>query len=158
MSRARALLFALLFSLPFSASATRLQRWVYYSVNLWVDANITNLQSVLTNAAQASYTHVLLSDSKFSRLATMDAHYFANVAKVKATAAALGLEIVPAVFPIGYSNDLLFNDPNLIEALPVTNALLVVSNQLAVLQPDPPVMFRGGDFSNLSLWDWKDPA
>src|SRR5690348_1344957 len=95
MSRARVLLFALVLSLPFSprpAAAARLQRWVYYSVNLWVDSNITSLQSVLTNAAQAGYTHVLLSDSKFSRLATMDAHYFANLAKVKATAAALGLE------------------------------------------------------------------
>src|SRR5262249_32696244 len=59
-------------------------------------------------------------------------------------------------FPVGYSNDLLFNDPNLIESMPVTNALLVVSNGVAVIQPDPPIAFPGGDFSNLALWSWKD--
>src|SRR5262249_20597660 len=58
--------------------------------------------------------------------------------------------------PIGFSNDLLFNDPNLIEALPVTNALLVVSNGVAQIQADPPVAFPGGDFSDLSVWSWKD--
>lgn len=154
-----ALLVALLacvgfFSSP--ASAARLQRWLYYSVNLWVDTEVAAMDSVLARAAQAGYTHVLVADSKFARLDEMDAHYFSNVAHVKNTAAALGLEIVPALFPIGYSNDLLSHDPSLIEALPVENSLLVVSNGLARVQPDPPVAFRGGDFSDLSLWDWKD--
>src|SRR5487761_2735680 len=73
-----------------AAPAARLERWLYYSVNLWVDANVTNLDAVLTRAAQAGYTHVLLSDSKFCLLQNMDAHYFANVAHVKNTAADLG--------------------------------------------------------------------
>ncbi|HWH67960.1 MAG TPA: hypothetical protein VNT26_01135, partial [Candidatus Sulfotelmatobacter sp.] len=88
------------------ASAARLQRWLYYSSNLWVDSNITTLAGVLRRAAAAGYTHVLLSDSKFSHLGDMDAHYFSNVAYVKNLAASLGLEIVPAVFPVGYSNDI----------------------------------------------------
>jgi hypothetical protein len=110
----------------------------------------------MTNAAAQGYTHILISDSKFSFLWAMYPHYFDNVNTVKNTAASLGLELVPALFSIGYSNDLLYNDPNLIEALPVTNTLLVVSNGVAVIQPDPPVAFKGGDFSNLALWDWKD--
>ncbi len=139
-----------------SAAAERLQRWLYYPVNLWVDSNITNLEAVLRRATQAGYTHVLMSDSKFCRLGDMDAHYFANVNYVKSLAASLELEIVPAIFPIGYSNDLLFHDPNLIEALPVTNALLVVSNGQARIQAEPAVNLRGGDFSDLSLWAWHD--
>ena len=138
------------------ASAARLERWLYYSVNLWVDSNITTLSNVLTRASQSGYTHLLLADSKFCRLADMDAHYFANVNAIKSLAASLGIEIVPAVFPIGYSNDLLFQNPNLVEAMPVTNSLLVVSNGIAYPQPDPPVAFRGADFSDLSLWDWHD--
>ena len=51
---------------PPGASAARLQRWVYYPVDLWVEANITTLTGVLYRAAQSGYTHVLLSDSKFS--------------------------------------------------------------------------------------------
>ena len=136
--------------------AQALERWFYVAQNLWVDQNITNVLSLMQRAAQAGYTHMLISDSKFSRLATMDAHYFYNLGLIKQAATNLNLEVVPAIFPVGYSNDLLFNDPNLIEGMPVTNALLVVSNGLALLQPDPPVAFPGADFSNLSLWSWKD--
>jgi len=136
--------------------APALERWFYVSQNLWVDQNITNVLALMQRAAQAGYTHMLVNDSKFSRLATMDAHYFNNVNLIKQAATNLNLEIVPTIFPIGYSNDILFNDPNLIEAMPVTNALLVVSNGVALIQPDPPVVFPGGDFSNLSLWSWKD--
>jgi hypothetical protein len=138
------------------ASAARLQRWLYYPVNLSVNSNIPPLQSVFTRAAAQGYTHILISDFKSAFLQNMNSNYFNNVNTVKSIAASLDLELVPAVFSIGYSNDLLFNDPNLIEALPVTDTLLVVSNGVAVVQPDPPVSFRGGDFSNLALWDWKD--
>ena len=48
------------------------------------------------------------------------------------------------------------DDPNLIEGMPVRDALLVVSNGVASLQPDPPVSFPGADFSDLSRWTWKD--
>jgi hypothetical protein len=155
----RGFLFFLCFlTLVFPVRAERLQRWMYYSGNLWVDDNVSNLQALMTRAAKAGYTHVLISDSKFSRLGTMDQRYFNNLNKVKAAAATLGLQIVPAIFPIGYSNDLLFQDPNLIEALPATNTLLVVSNGLAVVQADPAVTLKGGDFSNLAAWDWKDPG
>ncbi|MBM3881739.1 MAG: hypothetical protein FJ387_18780 [Verrucomicrobia bacterium] len=133
-----------------------LQRWVYCSQNLWVDANLTALESTLRRAHQAGYTHVLIADSKFAKLGDMDARYFRNVDRVKHLAAELALELVPALFSIGYSNDLLWHDPNLIEALPVQDSLLVVEGGVARLQPDPPVALRGGDFANLALWDWKD--
>jgi hypothetical protein len=133
-----------------------LERWFYVSQNLWVDQNVTNVLALMQRAAQAGYTHKLVSDSKFSRLATMDAHYFNNLGLIKQAATNLNLEVVPALFSVGYSNDLLFNDPNLIEGMPVTNALLVVSNGVALIQPDPPIAFPGGDFSNLALWSWKD--
>jgi hypothetical protein len=137
--------------------AAGLERWFYVSQNLWVDSNITNLVALIQRASQAGYTHLFLNDSKFCRLQTMDAHYFQNVAIIKQVALTNNIEIVPAIFPVGYSNDLLFNDPNLIEGLPIQDALLVVSNQTAYIQPDPAVSFPGGDFSNLSLWTWKDP-
>ena len=154
---ARALFRSLLLVLVLTRPCAAIERWFYVPQNLWVDSNITNLVALIQRASQAGYTHMLLSDSKFSRLQTMDAHYFRNLATIKQAALTNNIEIVPAIFPIGYSNDLLFNDPNLIEGLPVQNALLVVSNQVGWIQPDPPVTFPGGDFSNLSLWTWKDP-
>jgi hypothetical protein len=133
-----------------------LERWLYCSQNLWVDKNVDELEALLRRAAAAGYTHALLSDSKFAKLGDMDARYFRNVERVKKLAAELKLELAPALFSLGYSNDLLWHDPNLIEALPVREALLVAQGGVARLQPDPPVAFKGGDFSDLSLWTWKD--
>src|SRR5262245_52175755 len=119
-SLARTVVLGLFLSLGFySAGAPALQRWLYCSQNLWVDKNFDELEALFRRAAKAGYTHVLLTDSKFSKLGDMDAHYFRNVERVKKLAMELKLEIVPALFAIGYSNDLLWHDPNLIEALPV---------------------------------------
>src|SRR5262245_27557059 len=126
---ARTVLFGLFLSLGFCSvgadAASALQRWLYCSQNLWVDKNIDELETLFRRAAKAGYTHVLLTDSKFSKLGNMDARYFRNVERVKKLAEELKLEIVPAVFAIGYSNDLLWHDPNLIEALPARDALFV---------------------------------
>ena len=133
-----------------------LERWLYCSQNLRVDKNIENLETLFRRAAKSGYTHALLADSKFARLGDMDAPYFRNIDRVKKLAAELHLEIVPALFPIGYSNDILWHDPNLIEALPVRGALFMVHDGIATLQPDPPIALKGGDFDELKQWDWKD--
>src|ERR1041385_4582841 len=133
--------------------AAPLERWIYCAQNLWVDKNIDELEALFERAAKAGYTHVLLSDSKFAKLGDMDTRYFRNIERLKKLAAELQLEIVPAVFPVGYSNDLLWHDPNLIEALPVQDALFVVQGGVARLQPDPVVVLKGGDFSDLKKWD-----
>jgi hypothetical protein len=143
---------------PHVARPAALERWLYCSQNLWVDKNIDTLERLMNRAAKAGYTRVLLSDSKFAKLEEMDARYFHNVDRIKGLAAELRLEIVPALFPVGYSNDLLWHDPNLIEALPVREALFVVRDGVARLEPDPPVALKGGDFANLKAWDWKDDA
>ncbi|MDB6033143.1 MAG: putative glycosyl hydrolase [Verrucomicrobiales bacterium] len=138
--------------------ASALEKWMYCAQNLWVDKNIDNLDTLFHRAAKAGYTHVLLTDSKFGKLGEMDARYFKNVERVKKLAAELNLEIVPALFPIGYSNDILWHDPNLIEAMPVKDVLFVVKNGVARLQPEQPVGLKGGDFSDLKQWAWKDPS
>jgi hypothetical protein len=130
--------------------------WLYVAQNLWVDKNVDNIEQLFRRAAKAGYTHVLLTDSKFGKLGEMDARYFKNVERVKNLAKELNLEIVPALFPIGYSNDLLWNDPNLVEALPVHDALFVVQNGEARLVPENAPQLKGGDFSNLKLWSWAD--
>ena len=137
-------------------AAPDLQKWLYCSQNLLVDKNIEELESLFRRASKAGYTHVLIADSKFSRLGDMDDRYFRNIERVKKLATELRLELVPALFSIGYSNDLLWHDPNLIEALPVRTALFEVQSGQARLKPDPRTILKGGDFSDLKLWNWKD--
>src|SRR5512137_2426893 len=91
--------------------------WLYHATNLWVEKNVDALDALMRRAAKAGYTHLLLADSKFHKLGDMDARYFRAVDRVKALAAELTLEIVPALFPVGYSDGLLWHDPNLAEAL-----------------------------------------
>ena len=147
-------LWALLALAMAARPAAALERWFYVSDNLQVDQNVTNLIALMQLASQEGYTHMLLSDSKFCHLSSEPSWYFDNVNAVKQAATNLNLEIVPAVFPVGYANDLLFNNPNLIEGLPVTNSLIVVSNGLGYLQPTPAVSLPS--FSNLGAWSWYD--
>ncbi len=144
----------LLTALPGGAAIK--QYWVYKATNLLVDTNVAEVKSLLTRSKACGVTHMLLTDSKFCRLEDMDARYFKNAAAVREAAKEAGIVIIPTVCPIGYSNDLLSRDPNLIEALPVKDMPLVVKNGLAVLEPDPAVALKGGDMSDPKLWGWKD--
>jgi hypothetical protein len=126
--------------------------WFYYPVNLLPDENIPKLQAVFQRAAAAGYTQVFLDDSKFGRLGAQPASYAQNVEKVKKIAADLHLEIVPGIFPIGWSDSLLSSDPNLVEALPVRNALFAVKNGAAQPVDDPAVRFPEETFSDPKKW------
>lgn len=130
--------------------------WFYYSTNLQVAENLKPLESVFRRAAAAGYTEVLLADSKFSHLGTQPAVYFQNVERVKQLAAELHLDIVPSIFPVGYSNSLLSLDPSLVETLPVRDALFVVQNGEARPVTDPPVSFPADGFSALKQWSMLD--
>jgi hypothetical protein len=128
--------------LGFTARAEERQLWLYYPTNLLVEKNLDKLQDVWGRAAKAGYAHVLLSDSKFSRLPDMDKRYFDHCERVKRIAADLKLTLVPALFSVGYSNDLLSRDPNLAEGLPVKDAPFVVKDGVAKHRPDPAVDFK----------------
>ncbi|MEA3209935.1 MAG: hypothetical protein QOE70_2992 [Chthoniobacter sp.] len=136
--------------------ARALEKWFYQATNLLVDKNVDQLETLWRRAAAAGYTHVLLADSKFCRLQEMGPRYFKNVDRVKKLAAELKLEIVPAIFSIGYSNDLLSQDVNLIEGQPVMNLPLVVQGGVAHVDDPAPPILPGGDFSDLKKWSWMD--
>ena len=133
------------------------QYWIYKSTNLLVPEQAEETQKLLKRAGAAGYTHCLLTDSKFSRLHEMPDRYFANLHKVKAVALEAGIELVPALFSIGYSNDLLARDPNLAEGPPVKDCPMVVQGGKAVVEKDPLLVIKGGDFSDGQKgWGWKD--
>lgn len=100
-------------TLAYTASAcgqTKLElqdRWIYYATNLLIDRNVDELNAVFKRAGNAGYNGVLLTDTKFGRLGTMEPRYFRNVDRVKKIAKDHGLEIIPALFPMGYSESLL---------------------------------------------------
>jgi len=132
------------------------QLWLYYPTNLLVDSNVDQLETIFRRAAKVGYSHVLIGDSKFANLDRMPKEYFRNVDRVKRIAGELHLQLVPSVFPMGWSNSLLYHDPNLAEGLPVRDQLFVVKDGEARIVADPPVSFPQGNFADLKHWSWKD--
>ncbi|MCW8129635.1 MAG: hypothetical protein KIS92_04545 [Planctomycetota bacterium] len=112
-------------------------RWVFWQNNLKVDETVDKLEALMERAAKLGYTGFLIDDSKFGLLNLMDDAYFKNVERVKRKAAALKLDLIPAIFPMGYSNDILSQDPNLIEGLPVREQTFEVKNGAAQLVTEP---------------------
>src|SRR5712675_789555 len=105
--------------------------WLYYATNLQVNENVTKTAEIWKRAAAAGYTHVILTDSKMAKLGDlgdMTKTYFNNVDKIKKLAADLKLEIVPALFNVGYSNTMLWHDANLAEGLPVKDQPFIVQD------------------------------
>jgi hypothetical protein len=112
--------------------------------NLQVDKNADEVMKFIDRAAKAGYTGVVLADYKLNVLGRVPAHYFKNVERVKQAAAA-GVELIPAVFPMGDSSGILAHDPNLAEGLPVKNAPFAVKDGKAV-PAGPPVAIENGGF------------
>src|SRR5258706_10415850 len=121
-----------------------MELWLYYSTNFQANESIPKLEGIWRRAAKAGYTKILLTDSKFAKLGDlggMTRNYLSKVEKAKKLAGELKMELVPAMFDIGYSNNMLWHDPNLAEGLPVKDSLFVVKNGEARLVADPPVSF-----------------
>ncbi len=122
-----------LFAQPASPSYS--ERWVYAGFNLQVEKSADDLGALCERAAKAGYTGIVLSDYKLQILDRVPDYYFRNAERVKAAAARAGIEIIPAVFSIGYSNGHLAHDPNLAEGLPVLDQPYLVKEQSSARVP-----------------------
>lgn len=120
------------------------RRWVWVMANLAVDKEADRVVGLIARAGKAGYNGVVLSDTKFNILGWVPKHYFDHVARVKAAAERARVEIIPSVFPIGYSNPLLANDPNLAEGMTVEGAPYVVKGREAKLVADPTSALKNG--------------
>ncbi|MFO0910423.1 MAG: hypothetical protein U0794_19110 [Isosphaeraceae bacterium] len=146
------LLTALLVGLPHALAAEDRpryeRRWVYSMTNLQVKENADRLIELIGRARHAGFNGLVLADYKLNILDRVPDHYAVNVRRVQAAADAAGVEIIPAIFPIGYSNGLLAHDPNLAEGLPVVRAPFVVRDGQVVAAFDPGPLLKNGDLED----------
>jgi hypothetical protein len=120
------------------------ERWVYCSANLQVDKSADDVIALIERASKGGYTGIVLADYKFQVLYRVPDWYFRNVERVKRAAARSGIELIPAVFSIGYSNGHLAQDPNLAEGLPVVDQPYRVTNGVAALASQPAAQLKNG--------------
>lgn len=118
----------------------KLQLWLYCSTNFLVHENVIKTEPLWRAAAREGYSHILLNDSKVSHLSLLGSslrRYTKNVRRARILAKHLHLTLVPAVCPIGYSNDLLALKPSLAAGVPVKSVPFVVRYQIASVMPEP---------------------
>lgn len=121
------------------------RRWFYSAANLQVDEAADELIALTRRAAKAGYNGLMLADYKLNVLGRVPDRYFANVRRLREAAEAEGVEIIPAVFPFGYSSGLLAHDPNLAEGMPVEAAPFVVrGGEARLIPPATPLYGNGG--------------
>ena len=132
-----------------SAEVRLKDKWVYVSTNLLVQKNVDQFIALMEHSKKAGYTGILLADYKFGVLDRQDERYFTNARRAIASARELDIELIPAVFPIGYASAILAHDPNLIEGLPVVDAPLEArGGKLVPLMPEG-TKLASGDFEEL---------
>ena len=133
-------------SAPAEESAPRYERrWVWVMSNLLVDNEADRLVALVEKAGREGFNGLVLSDYKLNFLERMPRSYFEHVDRVKKAANGAGVEIIPCLFSIGYSNGLLSLDPNLAEGMLVADAPFRVKGRDAVLLADTSASLKNGD-------------
>lgn len=137
-------------------------RWVYVRDELDVPGNLEKVQDLMRRAKADGYNGIVFSNlwsqNNLENLDRASPDYINKLNALKGTADSLGLELYPAILTVGYASPMLARDPNLVEGLPVKDALYIANKGEAVLSPDPPVSLPGGDFESsagdvLNGWD-----
>jgi len=148
--RAGSFVLLLLSLLPVQIMAAYPDRFVWvFGWSLGNDRDVTNLTRVLDTAAQHGLNGAVVSFG-LDTLCKQNASFFRRLAAVQQACARDRLELVPAVFSIGYGGGLLAHNPNLAEGLPVTNAPFVVAGDQAAFVPDAAARLVNGGFEDFS--------
>ena len=134
--------------------------WVYAPRNFQVNERVDDLITLMGRAKKAGYNGVIIGDSKFGRIEGRPDWYYTNLARTRKAAEDLGLELIPAVMSVGYSNDVLQNNPNLAEGMPVRDCPMLVKGGRATVA-DPSNRLPNGGFEEtrgdkIAGWDWMD--
>jgi len=124
--------------------------WYYHSVNLLPDNNLTQAIQRVQEAAGYGYEKVVLADFKLGTIDIQSQTYWDHLATFVQAATDAGVEVIPSLVPIGYSDAVLCHDPNLIEGQPVYDCLFEVSGNTADVVQDPSTTFVNGDFEDHS--------
>ncbi|HUU26841.1 MAG TPA: hypothetical protein VM123_03440 [archaeon] len=123
-------------------------RWVYaFGKNLSTDKGTEELLEIAKTCAGHGINGIALP-GRIGQLSIKNPEYIANLKKVNDYCRQHGVDIIPAMWSIGYGSGLDY-DKNLAEGLPVTDALFVVKGGEAWLAPDPAVRVANGGFEKI---------
>jgi len=119
---------------------------------------VQQVEATISQAAAAGYTGVALWDSSLN-VVNLPSWNLTYLQQVIAFAQSKGMKVMPAVFPYGYSNDILNQNPNLAEGQHVAGTRFQVNsagNALNLINGFPGFQnpgFESGQTEWFSYWD-----
>ena len=150
---------------PAAGAGVNGERLVYISDNFMHASAVDQNIAILQQAAKAGYNGILIGDCKFSRwdekVTVNRPEYERNVRRIRAACRDLKLKVIACVLDQGM--DLLSNDPNLAEGMPVVDAPFVARGGLLV-PADNDYVIRNPDFTESNRpdqpvgWNIDDPG
>ncbi len=122
--------------------------WIF-DWDLERDAEVEEISRILQTAGRHGFNGAVVSLG-LDTLCRKSPAFFQRLAIFQQVCRTNGLEIIPAVFSIGYGGGFLAHNLHLAEGLPVRNALFRVQDSEARFVPDKPPELRNGDFETFS--------
>lgn len=120
-------------------------RWIYVQTNLQVNEEAERVIALGERAKKLGYNGIVIADTKLQRLGSVQPWYFTNAKRVLNALRRDGVDLIPCIFPIGYAEGMLANDPNLAEGEPVLHARYRVQSGVAKIVATPGETFQNGD-------------
>lgn len=127
-------------------------RWVFSGHNLIEQSQIAALETIEDTMAAHKLNGLQQNDFKNNIYSVFEGsypQYFYNVDSLQAYSYNSNVEIIPGVFPFGWSEGILFHDPDIAEGIPTTTSYLIQSDT-GVSLTDPNMILPNGGFENVS--------
>ena len=122
--------------------------WVF-GWSLRSDAEVAEITRLLDTAAEHGLNGAVVS-LRLDTLCMKDAQFFERLERIKAACARNHLEMIPAIFSVGYGSSVLAHDRNLAAGLPVKDATFTAGASSARFTPDESIGLINGDFEDFS--------
>jgi hypothetical protein len=127
--------------------------WVF-GWGLGKDGDVAEITKVVEAGAQHGINGAVVSFG-LDTLCKHDADYFRRLAAVQQACEKNRVELIPAVFSVGYGGGILSHDRNLAEGLPVEDAPFLVKGSEARFVPDDSVRLANGGFEDFTNHRFK---
>ncbi|HUU28160.1 MAG TPA: hypothetical protein VM123_10145 [archaeon] len=121
-------------------------RFVYVHGKPLENVDQVELIRKLAKTASEHGLNGIILDAFFDRIDLEPPYNFKNLREIQRICQEYNVELIPSLMGVGYNAPILAHDKNLIEGLPVKEALFMVNNGVARLVADPPVKIANGDF------------
>ena len=120
--------------------------WIF-GWNLETQGDVEAISRLVETAGGHGLNGAVVS-SGLDTLCQKPPDYFDRLAQVKNACDRNKLDLIPAVFSVGYGGGVLAHDRNLAEGLPVKDAPFIVKRGKATLLSDVPANLKNGDFEH----------